>query len=494
VLVGLIMSKILMTDRRTFLRRGAMGAGAFWMLSLPEFAIRQAYGELMSKSPYGPISPKLDQTTGFPLIQLPDGFRYCSYSWTGDLMSDGVACPNRHDGMAVIDAWHGKDDNPVCDDDLQDDLDRGRNTHRWGDDRRPEGDRRDLSNRLVLVRNHERAGGTPYTENRAITYATDAKGGTTNLVFDAKRGAWLDSWSSLAGTWRNCAGAVTPWGTWITCEEIGNLPNHGWNFEVGSLKGNPKPLKDMGRFSHEAGMVDPRTGYVYQTEDSRNAGFYKFVPYGKGKLSAGELYMLRVKNSPNLDLAAYHAPGTTWDVEWVRIDDREALVKSVFTQGSSRGGARFARLEGAWWGDRTGYFLSTSGGSIGEGQVFEYDPQREALTLIYDAPDARTLDNPDNITVSPRGGLLLCEDAVGNGFTEAVRLVGLTLDGRVFTFAQNNIVLSTDYNARVRAGDYRRNEWAGACYSPDGKWLFVNIQKPGVTFAITGPWGCRGPL
>jgi len=75
VLVGLIMSKILMTDRRTFLRRGAMGAGAFWMLSLPEFAIRQAYDELMSKSPYGPISPKLDQTTGFPLIQLPDGFR-----------------------------------------------------------------------------------------------------------------------------------------------------------------------------------------------------------------------------------------------------------------------------------------------------------------------------------------------------------------------------------------------------------------------------------
>jgi secreted PhoX family phosphatase len=272
--------------------------------------------------------------------------------------------------MAVIDAWHGKDDNPVCDDDLQDDLDRGRNTHRWGDDRRPDCDRRDLSNRLVLVRNHERAGGTPYTENRAITYATDAKGGTTNLVFDAKRGAWLDSWSSLAGTWRNCAGAVTPWGTWITCEEIGNLPNHGWNFEVGSLKGNPKPLKDMGRFSHEAGMVDPRTGYVYQTEDSRNAGFYKFVPYGKGKLS----------------------------------------------------------------------------------------------------------------------------NAVGNGFTEAVRLVGLTLDGRVFTFAQNNIVLSTDYNARVRAGDYRRKEWAGACYSPDGKWLFVNIQKPGVTFAITGPWGCRGPL
>jgi secreted PhoX family phosphatase len=472
------MSKGIKIDRRTFLRRGAMGAGAFWMLSLPEFAVRQAYGQLMSKSPYGPITPKLDETTGLPLIQLPDGFRYRSYSWAGDLMSDGVPCPNRHDGMAVVDEWHGKDD-VVRDDDLHEDPNR---------------DRRDLSHRLVLVRNHEGAGGTPYTRNPAIAYATDAKGGTTNLVFDGKRGEWLKSWSSLAGTWRNCAGAVTPWGTWITCEEVGNLPNHGWNFEVGALKGNPKPLKDMGRFSHEAGMVDPRTGYVYQTEDARNAGFYKFVPYTKGTLSAGELYMVRVKNSPNLDLGVYHAPRTTWDLEWIRIDDPEALVKPVFSQGSIRGGARFSRLEGAWWGDRTGYFLSTRGGSIGEGQVFEYDPQRETLTLIYDAPNARTLDNPDNITVSPRGGLLLCEDAVGKGSAEGARLVGLTLDGRVFTFAQNNIILRKDYNRRVRAGNYRMNEWAGACYSPDGKWLFVNIQKPGVTFAITGPWGCSGPL
>ena len=69
------MSEILTSDRRTFLRRGAMGAGAGWMLSLAEFAVRQAYGQLRSKSPYGPISPKLDETTGLALIQLPDGFR-----------------------------------------------------------------------------------------------------------------------------------------------------------------------------------------------------------------------------------------------------------------------------------------------------------------------------------------------------------------------------------------------------------------------------------
>ena len=71
---------------------------------------------------------------------------------------------------------------------------------------------------------------------------------------------------------------------------------------------------------------------------------------------------------------------------------------------------------------------------------------------------------------------------------DAERLIGLTLTGNTFTFAKNNIVLSKAYNAVVLAGDYRQNEWAGACYSPDGEWLFVNIQTPGVTFAITGPW------
>ncbi len=207
----------------------------------------------------------------------------------------------------------------------------------------------------------------------------------------------------------------------------------------------------------------------------------------------GRLYMLAVRNEPNLNLGTYWPIGTRWDVRWVRIDDPTAATDSCYAQGAAKGGARFSRLEGAWWGDRSGYFLSTNGGSVGEGQVFEYDPRDETLTVIYDAPNANAVDNPDNITVTPRGGLLLCEDAAGNHFTEGERLVGLTLHGKSFTFAMNNINLMTNYNDVVLAGDYRQSEWAGACYSPDGRWLFANIQTPGVTFAITGPWG-HGPL
>jgi secreted PhoX family phosphatase len=116
----------------------------------------------------------------------------------------------------------------------------------------------------------------------------------------------------------------------------------------------------------------------------------------------------------------------------------------------------------------------------------------DALTLVYESPAAIDCDYPDNMTVTPRGGMLLCEDS-GNSASKGERLIGLTAEGRTFTFAANNINLSVAYNERVPARDFRSSELAGACYSPDGQWLFVNVQTPGITFAINGPWG-EGPL
>jgi uncharacterized protein len=89
------------------------------------------------------------------------------------------------------------------------------------------------------------------------------------------------------------------------------------------------------------------------------------------------------------------------------------------------------------------------------------------------------------------------EDAAGGVNIVGERMVGLTLEGQTFTFAQNNVVLAAQQIAlagkTVTPDDYRGQEFAGACYSPDGEWLFVNIQTPGITFAITGPWAL-GPL
>jgi secreted PhoX family phosphatase len=140
-------------------------------------------------------------------------------------------------------------------------------------------------------------------------------------------------------------------------------------------------------------------------------------------------------------------------------------------------------LEGCWPGNDLIYFDATSGGDQGFGQIWQYDPRHEQLQLIFESPSAELLDSPDNLAVSPRGGIVICED----GSRKPLRLQGLTRDGRLFPFAANNAVLRGERNGLE--GDFRDTEWAGSTFSPDGQWLFVNLQRPGITLAITGPWG-----
>ena len=178
------MDGLVQSDRRTFMRRGAMGAGALWMLSLGELSARGGHRRpviINGVSPYGPVKPTKDQTTGLELLKLPEGFRYWSYSWTGDTLSDGVICPNLHDGMAVVDASTGAiDDHHGSKDGRFDPFDFAARGSRREDDK------------LILVRNHEGSAGTPYLTGRPdITYAPAGRsgaGGTTNLVFNLTHG------------------------------------------------------------------------------------------------------------------------------------------------------------------------------------------------------------------------------------------------------------------------------------------------------------------
>ena len=474
-------------DRRKFLQRGAavtagtllVGGGTQALAAHGALAAPGRRGQDVQAADnggYGPIGPVADRTTGLPLLFLPAGFEYASFGHEASYAtalnaersltlpttgSDGNPTPGRHDGMATF---------ATSDADV-----------------------------IRLVRNHEQGYAPVPTATRSYdrtligdpdsAYDRRAAGGTTTLTFDTSSLSLTDSFISLSGTSVNCAGGLTPWGSWLSCEETVNgtqngfEKNHGYIFEVPAQQdgpvSDPVPYTAMGRFAHEAVAVDPASGIVYETEDSGNtSGFYRFLPNEPGNLAAGgTLQMLAVKGQPGFQTynGVSDRVGNPFPVEWVTIENPDPAVittESVYDQGAAQGGAAFARLEGCWYDGGSVFFNATSGGDAGAGQVWEYRPRGRSggqLILVFESPSADLLDAPDNICVSPRGGLVLCEDGDGEQFVR-----GLNERGEIFDFAKNNI--GSD------------NEFAGACFSPDGEVMFVNIQTPGVSFAIRGPW------
>ncbi|MGI9627472.1 MAG: alkaline phosphatase PhoX [Longimicrobiales bacterium] len=432
----------------------------------------------MRSTAYGPLAPAADS----PELEIPSGFRCVRLSSGGQpsTVRDGFTVPNAFDGMAAFPLPNGN---------------------------------------VRLIRNHEMvnrpedgvAFGSP-------NYDPKAAGGTTSLeVSISGEGAELDvqlvdEFPSLAGTVVNCAGGPTPWGSWLSCEETTWGPEqgfdhrHGYIFEVPAAATGPVeavPLKAMGRFVHEAVAVDPETGIVYETEDAWytpghetqiGAGLYRFIPNTPGELAAGgRLQMLAITDQPGYVTARGQTPGTVLPAHWVDIEDPDppgvdddSLV--LFKEGLSKGGAVFARLEGAFYGDEGIYIVSTNGGDATSGQVFHYRPTSAdagELRVVFESPAADVLDGPDNMVVSPRGGLVMCEDSSGDQYVR-----GLDSEGRIL-----------DLVRAVHPGDVQPREFAGSCFSPDGSVMFFNVQggreigstNTGGTYAMWGPWEA-GPI
>ncbi|HEY9905453.1 MAG TPA: alkaline phosphatase PhoX [Candidatus Sericytochromatia bacterium] len=441
-----------LSRRQFFTLAGAGTATAVLASPLKALYARPARGRLVRGGGYGNL---IVDPNG--LLDLPKGFQYRAFSRTGDTMSDGNPVPADHDGMA---AFPG------------------------------------ANNTVILVRNHELS---PTETNKpgliAPTnkqYDSNNRGGTTTLIVGPNR-ELISHYASLAGTNRNCAGGPTPWGSWITCEETTetpattpiNLKPHGYNFEVpanASGPVDPIPLIAMGRFNHEAVAVDPKTGIVYQTEDRGDSLFYRFIPNQRGNLKAGGvLQALVIKGKPQVNTSNKPTKtipvGEPLEVEWVTIDnpnpDNDNAPTGVRYQGYAKGAAQFTRGEGAWYGNGEVYFTCTNGGAAGAGQVWRYVPgttaqQGGTIELFVEPDDPYILDAPDNVVVAPTGDLFLCEDGPNTQY-----VVGVNPGGQLYQFARNAL---------------NDSEFAGACFSPSGQTMFVNIQTPGITFAIWGPW------
>ena len=249
--------------------------------------------------------------------------------------------------------------------------------------------------KIRLVRNHEvRGPGTAFGP-ADLAYDAGAGGGNTVIEFDPRNPGAPKSWGVLSGTSTNCAGGLTPWLSWLTCEETTETLGkpHGYVFEAPAWANGFRPatpIPSMGRFAHEALVVEPWTNITYLTEDAGGtSGFYRHVPHSWLRpLAGGKLQMLKVVGQDNVNLGASYPVGTTFDVEWVDIaaPDPAPGGATPFQQGAALGGAAFRRLEGAWYSkdDRAIYFNSTDGGAASAGQVWAWrrERRREVIELV----------------------------------------------------------------------------------------------------------------
>jgi uncharacterized protein len=483
-------------SRRTFIGLGGMSAAA--LLLNPGRALSQASGS----AGYGAL---VEDPGG--VLDLPPGFQYRVISEQGTRLSNGAPVPGDFDGMA---AFPGPS-----------------------------------SNTAVLVRNHELRPSdlSPTGDDAPVydpvfggnPYDPAAPGGTTGVVVNLDDRTEIEDFVTSSGTLNNCAGGATPWGTWLTCEETfitagatwsgggatgAYEQNHGYVFEVFPGRSGqqlPKPIKAFGRFEHEAIAVEPNRTRAYLTEDSSgpNGLVYRWTAPRGVRLGAGianelgdtsgafEAMQILLDDGSVLPDVAYITSaqlGRPFKVAWTPVPDREATgtpIRGQFADGTVTRGKKF---EGIWSADRGAYIVNSfafgasdlpADATKHDGMVWYYDYDDETITLVTyfphntlaegEGPTPRfqdlLFDGPDNVSVTPWGTLVLAEDGV-----RASHVLSAVPGGPTYAIARNQLSNGTSNGVPTFS------EFTGPTFSPDGKVLFVNIQSPGITLAITGPW------
>jgi secreted PhoX family phosphatase len=470
--------------RRSVLRGAAVGAtgvGFATVGALPSLAEATPAGEARRPFPtHRPFPPLMDDPKG--LLALPAGFKYTVVTHAGETkLKTGQPTPTLHDGTAAFGS--------------------GRN--------------------YTLIQNHEIGAdnplGVPQVEGTVYDTGVGSAGGCTVISVD-RDGKNQGEWVGISGTLTNCAGGPTPWGTWLTCEETENkangttrLKDHGYVFEVwgDGETAHPVPLKALGRYAHEAVAIDRDKAHLYLSEDASgpNGLFYRWSAPAGYRLGSKSYQDLANVNFGTLEAMAILGddgkpiPDVAYltsaqllrpfRVAWVTVPDRDAVTVSTrkqFTDGQVTRGKKF---EGVY-GTDDGVYVVNSFAKIGttdipadgvphEGMIWFYNYKDKTIQLVNYFPanpaadkgaaakyEDFNFDAPDNVTVTPWGSLILAEDGLASS-----HVLSATPGGPTYAIARNML---------------NDSEFTGPTFSGDGKVLFVNIQTPGITLAITGPW------
>lgn len=283
-------------------------------------------------------------------------------------------------------------------------------------------------------------GGWIYVSNSEMG---DRLGGVGAIRFD-RAGNITHAYPILEGTTRNCAGGRTPWGTWLSCEENGDI---GQVYECDPLGQRSAVVHPgLGSFNHEAAAIDPETHQVYLTEDTEDGCLYRFTPLAERNLSKG---LLEVGVADGSKLA------------WTAVNDPASISRPLRYQ--IEGAVRFDGGEGIVYGDRKVYFTTK-----GDDSVWSYHLDTRELARVYHSADydAPILTGVDNIEMSHDGELLVAEDG---GDMQIV-------------------VLDEGYNAvpLVTLHDQPGSEIAGPAFTPDGRRLLFSSQKGPMGAAMGG--------
>ena len=267
----------------------------------------------------------------------------------------------------------------------------------------------------------------------------------------------------LGGTSTNCAGGRTPWGTWMSCEEVAD--GLVWECDpTGSREAVAHPA--MGSFNHEAVAVDPIGQRVYLTEDEGDGGFYRFTPEAYPDCSRGLL-----------ELAVVAADGR---VRWVPVPRPQGGGADP-TRKQVPEMTQFKRGEGIAYADGIVYVATTT-----DHKVHAYDTRTERISLLYDAGAVAEppLINPDNVTVAGSGDVFVAED---DGGDDPLDICLITPEGEVARFLKLTGI-------QHGVGGDAMSEVTGPSFDPSGRRLYFSSQRAyglGVIYEVTGPFRNR---